>query len=73
MNIDTQLKIRSNPYLYKYLRDNSSWYKALNRNPDNLKLMEIEMKNYYKLNFSDKINDLNGKIEMIKNLINILK
>ena len=50
MNIETQIKIKNNHYLYRYLRDNSSWYKALNRDPNSIKQMEIEMKNAYKLN-----------------------
>ena len=73
MNVETQLKIRSNPYLYQYLRDNSSWYKALNRDPNSIKQMEIEMKNAYKLNLSDKIDNLNQKIEMVRTFIDILK
>lgn len=73
MNIETQLKIRNNPYIYQYLRVDSSWYKALNRNPENIKIIEEEMKKYYKLNFSDKLNNLNGKLNMIQTLMNILK
>ena len=55
MLVETQIKIRNNPYLYRYLRDNSSWYKALNRDPNSIKQMEIEMKNAYKLNLTDSI------------------
>ena len=73
MNIDTQLKIKNNPYLYQYLRDNSSWYKHLNRNPDNIKQMEIEMKKIYKLNLSDKIENINQKFEIVRTFIDILK
>ena len=73
MNVETQLKIRSNPYLYQYLRDNSSWYKTLNRDPNSIKQMEIEMKNAYKLNLTDKIDNLNQRIEMIRTFIDILK
>ena len=39
MLVETQIKIRNNPYLYRYLRDNSSWYKALNRDPNSIKQM----------------------------------
>lgn len=73
MNIDTQIKIRNNPYLYQYLRDNSSWYKNLNRNPNNLKNMELEMKKVYKLNLSDRIENINQKFEMIRTFMDILK
>jgi len=73
MNIETQIKIKNNPYLYQYLRDNSSWYKSLNRDPNSIKQMEMEMKNAYKLNLTDKISNLNQKIEMVRTFIDILR
>lgn len=73
MEVATQIKIRNNPYLYQYLRDNSSWYKALNRNPNSIKQMETEMKNAYKLNLTDKIASINQKIEMVRTFIDILR
>ena len=73
MTLETLIKIRNNPYFYNFLRENSYWYKRLNRDPEALKDMEIEVKNYYKLNLSDKLSDLNSKINIIKNLINILE
>lgn len=73
MLVETQIKIRNNPYLYRYLRDNSSWYKALNRDPNSIKQMEIEMKNAYKLNLTDKIDNLSQKINMVRTFIDILK
>ena len=72
MTVETLIQIQNNPYLYRYLRDNSSWYKALNRDPNSIHAMEQEMKKYYKLNFSDKLNDLNGKLSMIRTLMDIL-
>lgn len=73
MTVETQIKIKNNPYLYRYLRDNSSWYKTLNRNPNAIKDMETEMKQAYKLNLSDKIDDISKKIEMIRTFMDILK
>ena len=73
MLVETQIKIRNNPYLYRYLRDNSSWYKALDRDPNSIKQMEIEMKNAYKLNLTDKIDNLSQKIDMVRTFIDILK
>lgn len=73
MLVETQIKIRNNPYLYRYLRDNSSWYKALNRDSNSIKQMEIEMKNAYKLNLTDKIDNLSQKIDMVRTFIDILK
>ena len=73
MEIETRIAIRNNPYYYNFLRDNSYWYKALNRDPNNLKIMDQAVKDYYKLNMSDKIEDLGKKINMISNLIDLLK
>lgn len=73
MNVETQIKIRNNPYLYRYLRENSGWYKALNRDPNSIKQIETEMKNAYKLNLTDKISNLNQKIEMVRTFIDILR
>lgn len=73
MTIDAQLIIKNNPYIYNYLRENSYWYKEINRNPLVLKEMEEEIKKYYRLNFSDKLNDLSKKINMLNMFMNILK
>lgn len=73
MDVQTQIKIRNNPYLYRYLRENSSWYKTLNRDPNSIKQMEIEMKNAYKLNLVDKIDTINQKIEMVRTFFDILR
>ena len=40
MQVETLLKIKSNPNLYRYLRENSYWYKYLNRSHLSLKEME---------------------------------
>ena len=44
MQVETRLKIKSNPNLYRYLRENSYWYKYLNRSPIYIKQLEEEMK-----------------------------
>ena len=72
MIIETQIKIRSNPYLYNYLRDNSSWYKMLNRDPNSIKQLENEMKSAYKLNLTDRIDSIGKRIEMVRTFIDVL-
>ena len=47
MQVETRLKIKRNPNLYRYLRENSYWYKYLNRSPIFLKQLEEEMKEKY--------------------------
>ena len=54
MKLDVQFKIKNNYLLQKYIRENSYWYKYLNRNPGLLSEMEREMKEKYKLTASDK-------------------
>ena len=71
MLIQTRLAIKNNPYYYNFLRENSYWYKALNRSHSNLELMDKEVKDYFKLNLSDKIEDLSSRISMISSLIDL--
>jgi len=72
MDISTQIKIRNNPYIYRYLRENSYWYKELNRHPESIRQLEEEVKSAYKMNTSDKIDRLNQRIEMIRTFMEIL-
>ena len=49
MLYDIQYKINSDINLKKFLRENSYWYKELNRNPENFKYFVEDMKIKYKL------------------------
>lgn len=73
MNLDTQFKIRNNPMLQKYIRENSYWYKILNRNPELIKKMNEDMKKAYKLTFEDKIDDLSSKMNLVRAFMDALK
>lgn len=73
MNLETILKIKSNPMLQKYIRENSYWYKILNRNPNMLNKMNEDMKKAYKLTFEDKIDDINSKMNLVRAFIDTLK
>ncbi len=73
MDLNTQYKIFSNNLLHQYLRENSYWYKLLNRNPLLLPDMIQEMKDKYKLNTSDKIERLGDKISLIESFLDVLK
>ena len=37
MSLELQYKIKSNPMYHEFIRQNSIWYKYLNRNPNNFK------------------------------------
>lgn len=73
MKIDLIYKIKSNNNLHRYIRENSYWYKLLNRNPSLINKMEEDMKKKYKLTFEDKIDDLNNKINLIKGFMDVIK
>ena len=41
MNLETQFKLKNNSLLQKYIRENSYWYKILNRNPELIVKMNV--------------------------------
>lgn len=65
--------IKNNPNIYRYLREESFWYKYLNRDNNYIKRMEKEMKDKYKLNTIDKIDNLTRNINLISTFIDVLK
>lgn len=73
MILPLQIKIRNDENLYRYLRENSHWYKELNRDPRNIQYMEEEMKKKYKLTPSDKLNKLNEQIGLIRAFMDMMK
>lgn len=73
MNLDTQFKLKSNPLYIKYLRENSYWYKILNREPNSFINFEEEVKINYKLRPSDRISQALDYIEMIETIMSTLK
>lgn len=73
MTLELQFKIKNDPNLYRYLRENSYWYKALNRDPNNIKYMEAEMKQRYKLTMTDKISNISKSLEMVRTFMDVLR
>lgn len=73
MKTDIQLKIKNNQNYLRYLRENSYWYKYLNRNPIFFKTFENEVKEKYKLTGVDKISKTLETISMVEKVINTLK
>lgn len=72
MSFDNMYKLNSNPLLLKYLRENSNWYKDLNRGRD-IKEMESEMKIRYKKRPEDRIIKIRDSLEMVSTFLNILR
>lgn len=73
MRTDIQLKIKSNEYYLRYLRENSYWYKHLNRNPESFKQFEAEVKDRYKLTGADKISRTLDTISMVEKVLGAIK
>jgi len=73
MDLQTQMIIRNNPNIHRYLRENSYWYKYLNRDPTSIKILEMEMKERYKITTEDKISNVSRNVEMISAVLNILR
>lgn len=73
--METRIKVLldSNPNYKTYLRDNSYWYKTLNRNPEMIDVFIKEVKEKYKLRTSDKINNVMDKINMLGKFIDVLR
>ncbi len=73
MEVRTLIYINDNPYLKKYLKEHSYFYKYLNRDPSSVNLMKEEMEKEYKLTTEDKLEKLSDSIKTVSNIINILK
>ena len=69
MSLDIQFKLKDNPDYLKYLRKNSWWYKVLNRNPNEFKRFEEEVKKSLHLNRVDKIEKTLSTIEMLEKIL----
>ena len=73
MSLDIIMKINENPLEKKFLRENSYWYKYLNRSSNYYKEFIKQMKETYKLTTKDKINKINNDINMFKTFLEVLK
>ncbi len=72
MRYEIKEKIYNDPNLLKYLRENSSWYKRLNRN-EPIENMINEMKERYGLRFKDKVDKIGTGIDLINAFMNVTK
>ena len=68
-----QQKLIEDKKFKKYLDDNSSYIKFLNRNPSNYQMFMKEMKEIYKERTSDKINDAMNTINIVSSILDTLK
>lgn len=73
MTYAIQNRINNDINLKKFLRENSYWYKILNRNENSFLEFVNEMKVKYKLTTGDKINRTIDNISMIQSFLEVLK
>ena len=73
MSLELQYRINSDSRLKQFLRENSYWYKYLNRSNTYLKPFISDMKDKYKLKTTDKINKLTNNISMVRTFLDVLK
>lgn len=73
MNINLIFNINQNPIQKQFLRENSYWYKYLNRDSNYYKDFINEMKKKYKMTTSDKINKVAKNINLIHTFLDVLK
>lgn len=72
MRYDVKESIYKDENLLRYLRENSGWYKRLNRN-ETLENMVNEMKERYGLRFRDKVDKIGTGIDIINAFMNVTK
>lgn len=65
MNNYVRNKLKGNVKANAYLRENSNWYKIINRTPSRVDEMIDEMKEKYGLRFKDKIENVNNILEIL--------
>ena len=73
MQVSVLLELKKNPKMWDLLKENSYWYKELNRNPLSVKSYFNDMKAKYHLRTTDKISDAIDNIDLISNVISALK
>ena len=73
MNLSLQYKINQDKRLKQFLRENSYWYKYLNRSETYYKEFVNDMKDKYKLKPTDRLNKMVDNINMISSFLDVLK
>lgn len=72
MILELQFKIKQNQNYQKFIRENSIWYKYLNRDPTLFREFEEAVKDKYKLRVTDKINNAIETFDMIQKVLSTL-
>ncbi len=73
MNKEVLSKLKNDPKYLTFLRQNSSWYKTLNRNPNSYNDFQKAMKEKYKLRTIDKIDNFVTSVDLITKILDASK
>ena len=73
MNLNLQYRIKQDQRQLQFLRENSYWYKYLNRSEQYYKDFINDKKDKYKLKPTDRINKMIENIEMFSTFLDVLK
>ena len=73
MVLDLQFRIKNDERLKQFLRENSYYYKYLNRSPSYLKNVIEDMKDKYGMRPSDKINKMINNIGLMNSFLEALR
>lgn len=73
MVLDLQFRIKNDERLKQFLRENSYYYKYLNRSPSYLKDIIEDMKEKYGLKPSDRINKMIDNISLMNSFLEALR
>lgn len=68
MYLETQFKLKEKSYL-SYLRNNSYWYKILNRDPKMISTFEKEVKDYIQKQKTSRISKIVEYIDMFQSIV----
>ena len=72
MLLRDQYILKENMYLKKFLRENSYYYKNLNREPNFIFKLSKLMKEEYKLTLPDRLDKIKNNINMINTFMDII-
>lgn len=73
MQLENQFAFKNNINNYNYLKENSWYYKELNRGTKNYNDFDKDMKIKYKKRATDKINNALDNIDIISSMLDIIK
>ena len=73
MQLENQMKFKNNINNYNYLKENSWYYKELNRGIKNYYDFDKDMKIKYKKRPTDKINNALDSIDIISSMLDIIE